>query len=366
MVSTPAEQQPDHQEAQIPQSDTLHQDDGERQPHTSNRSLNSGQICIAILFTAVLVWLIISSRHPLYTSISTVLAILPAGFIAKIIARQLHDDAVPNSFLFTQFILGSIVLSLGVLALEFTLTLVLIAIFFRKEAVALSNSLSDSTSNPSITPEQATAQLIELLKQIPIWKMIIAVLFVSLVIAALCEEASKWMLARRYRRVNHISDNVANERRISVRGILAVASTGALGFAAVENLGFVLGLATPKKGSFPFQLVALSLLRASLAFPLHIGAQFYIALAAAQRHLLGDGPSVFASFFIAITFHGLFDAVALAALLLVTAKVIPQWAAYFVTAVQAVFVLLLMMLCRSRYKALIEREFAVSSEATAV
>ena len=144
---------------------------------------------------------------------------------------------------------------------------------------------------------------------------------------------------------------------------------GALGFAAVENLGYTLGLAeksTFSRSSFPIQLVAFSLLRDVLAYPLHIGTQFYVALAAAQRYLMNDGPSVFVSFIVGVLFHGLFDLVAFIGLILVASKIIPAWLGSVVLVLQFGFVVLLVMLCRSRYKALIERENAMSANITPV
>lgn len=312
--------------------------------------------CVGTILAFFLLLLILWSPNPWYSLLFMVLAILPSLIIGLFIKRYLQDDAVPASFLWTQFFFGAIPLIVIVLIIELIFSVIILSVLLNKEFQELSKFLDSSE-------EISDEDLINKVKAIvPLYKFILIVLIMAFVVAALVEEAAKWILARRYQRVDLLSDNQSNNRHVSVRGIIAVASAGALGLATVENVAYVLGLSSAvTKTVFPFRRIGLTLLRDVLAFPVHVCNTSYIALAAAQRKLFGGGPSVYIAFLVAVAFHGTFDAVSLVSAGLIAYDKLPNWFEAIVVIIQIALVIALVVLCRTRFKSLLERERAINS-----
>lgn len=320
--------------------------------------INPCLIIVVILYAITIVIAVASTPSPFLTLLFVLLAILPAALIGKFIRGHLHDEAIPDGFLKTQFLFAAVPLTIVVIIVELTIMVVFVMALFSGNLEDISNALTGGDSVETDGGELMT----KLTGLVPLWKWIVLCLFLAFVVAAGTEEGAKWLLARRYQKVNELPENTPANRRLTVRGILAIACSSALGLATVENLSYVLGISQySSKSVFPFRRVGLTVLRDLLAFPIHVGGTFYIALAAAQRAVLGDGPSVLASFFVAVLFHGCFDAFALLIGLFIMLELIPDWVEFMVVVVQSVVVIGLMILCRSRFKSLIERERAVSA-----
>lgn len=103
-------------------------------------------------------------------------------------------------------------------------------------------------------------------------------------------------------------------------------------------------------------LVFLGLFRGAVALPVHVGTQLYVAVVAAQRYVFLDDVKVSTALFQAILFHGTFDAIAFISTFLVGTKRIPVWVGFLVPVADIIMVSLLLLVCRARYKALLERE----------
>lgn len=312
--------------------------------------VNPCLVIVTLLVVIVLIAAVVVSSNPFYTLIFILVAVLPAIIFLRIIKRRFHDDAVPSFFLVSQFLFAAVPLTFIVFIVETLLSLIFFFIVLSPELSALLKRQDDEPLS------------IEDLKAlIPTWKLVTLALLSGYIVAAITEESAKWLLSRRYRRINEIPSNQQNDLRISVRGVLAIASVSALGFATFENVLYLIGWSEPSKtGGFPIGRAGLAVLRDIFAFPLHIGTTFVIALVEARRFVLSDTLSVWSAFATAIFFHGTFDASALVIAALVLKGVLPEWCEAIAVAIQAVLVILLVVLCRSRFQALIERERALA------
>lgn len=310
---------------------------------------------LLFIAAAVLIAAVVTSPRPFYTLLFVILAFLPAVPVARFILRNFQDSAVSKSFLLTQFLLGAVPLIIVAGQVELVLTVIFAIMVFRSELAAAKQALSSIQGATSSTDQdKADAALQALLKVTPLWKVLIFFLLVAFITAGLVEEAGKWFVARRYRKLDNAEDS--SSARIGCRGILASACASALGFAMTENVGYVLGIANANRTGFSFGLVGLALLRGILAYPVHVGTQFYVGVSAARWHVLGDRASVAWALFVAVLFHGTFDAVAFICMVLVGLKRIPEWVGAFVPVFDVVLVGFLLLLCRGRYTALLQRE----------
>lgn len=199
--------------------------------------------------------------------------------------------------------------------------------------------------------------LASFLDMIPLWKLVVLVLLISFIIAGTIEELGKWLVARRYQKIDHDPANVQLGIQIGCNGILAIVSTGALGVATAENMLYVFAISTSNTvEQFPFQTLFYALLRTSLALPLHVALQFFVGLAAAHNHVFKEGASVTVSLLLAVLIHGTFDAIAFFSVLFNSIHLLPDIFAYFVPVLQFLIVLPVCLLCQARYKALTARE----------
>lgn len=360
-ASPPSPPRPSH-------SSALYNPTGHESPNRRNLTiLQSMHPCLVVFIIFAFIFYLVSliaTPNPFFSLLFTVLALIPALYIAHFLRRHLHDDAVPNSFLISQFFLAAIPLSIAIIVVEVMMFGLLVVVFLRSSLDKLTDALENLHAN-DVSDEQAAQVLQDLIKEIPLWKFVVLAICMAFVVAAITEETGKWIIARRYRAVNNLPENNEDsQRRIGVHGILAVASAAALGFATAENLLFVLGLSRYTSNSiFPFRRVGLTLLRDIMAFPVHVGATFYVALAAAQRSVFSDGMGVFSALLVAVFFHGSFDAVAIVASLLVALEKVQSWVEIAVIFVQLTLVCLLLLLCRNKFRAIMERDRAACAEA---
>lgn len=294
----------------------------------------------------------IVSPNPFYTLIFILVAVLPAFIWLRIIRRHFQDEAVPPYFLASQFLCATVPLTFIVFIVESLLSLIFFYIVLSKELHSLLEKAGE---------EPLSIDDLKLL--FPTWKLVLVALLSAYIIAGITEESAKWLLSRRYRAIDELDVNQDNGLKISIRGVLAIASVSALGFATFENIMYLLQWSTPtKSGGFPIIRAGLALLRDLFAFPLHIGTTFFIALVEARRHVLSDTLSLWSAFTTAVFFHGTFDASALVIAALVFKGVIPEWVEVIALVIQAFLVILLVILCRSRFQALIQREYALAME----
>lgn len=314
------------------------------------RKVNLCLCFLALLLLLAIAYIIVVSLNPLYTLIFVIIAIAPAFVIHQIIRRYFWDDAVPPYFLVTQFLLAAIPLIIIVFLLETIISALLVFTILPSEINSLFAKAPD---------EQFSIDDLKTL--VPTWKLVLLSLLSAYVVAAFVEETAKWVLTRRYRQIDELQANQERNLNIGVRGILAVAGMSALGFATIENLLYVLGwsMSPTKTKAFPFSQMGLAVLRDIFAFPLHIGTTFVIALVEARRKVFSDGVSLGTGFAIAIFFHGSFDAISLVIASLVLKDVAPSQFEYISVALQALLVVLLIVLCRGRFHALVQRERAL-------
>lgn len=220
----------------------------------------------------------------------------------------------------------------------------------------------DEIQESDLPDGDSTSVIIDALAKIlPLWKVLLFFILTSFLVAGVVEELGKWIIARRYRKIEpeRAADDDMVVPNIGCRGILASFCMTALGFAATENVFYMLGILQANRGSFSFGAAGLVLMRRLLAYPVHVGTTFYVGVAAARRHVFGDGISVGLALSVAIILHGVFDGVGFLALILVTLGKVPKWVGGGVPVFDLGLVGLLLLLCRGRYKALLEREKVV-------
>lgn len=306
-----------------------------------------------IIAIVLLVVSLVHSPRPFYSSLFVLLAFVPALPVASFIVQKFRDPAVRNSFLTTQFLLGAVPLIFIVGLVELFLSAAFAFLVFRSEISAAREALAN-LQTINATPAETDKALQQLLTIIPLWKVILFFLLVAFITAGFVEETGKWLVARRYRKLLIPED--ARAVPIGVRGVLACACAGALGFALTENVAYVLGIAKTTQSGVSFALIGIALLRGVLAFPVHVGTQFYVGLSAAESHVLRDRVSVSLALFLAVLFHGTFDAVAFVCMVLIGLKKLPEWVGLFVPVFDLMLIGFLLLLCRGRYKGLLERE----------
>ncbi len=125
-----------------------------------------------------------------------------------------------------------------------------------------------------------------------------APLYVGFVVAGVVEEAAKWLVVRWvvWRRPEF------DER---TDGIVYGARAG-LGFALLENVGYLLGAKTMSV------FVTIFVARALLTIPMHAATGALSAHYAAWRRFEGRGPGLAGGYALAVALHGGFDACLLA------------------------------------------------------
>lgn len=327
--------------------------DGEVPPPSDDDDrpkLSPSTICFLTVGCVLLLAGTASSPRPWYTLLFVSLAILPALPVARFILRNFQDPVIRKPFLLSQFLLGAFPLVILASPVEVISSGLLALAVFSSELGDARDKLESLQ-----TGEDDPEALLNALKDIvPFWKILLYFLLVAFITAGMVEEVGKWLIARRYRILRDLQQE--GSPRMGCRGILASACAGALGFAMTENMLYVLGLARATPSGFSFGLVGLALLRGMLAYPVHVGTQFYVGVTAAQRDVLADRVSIGLALLVAVLFHGFFDAVAFTCMVLIGLKHIPEWVGGLVPVFDIVLVGFLLLLCRSRYKALLERE----------
>lgn len=341
----------------------------------SSRPSKANLCTLALIFILPLALLISTSSKPWYALLFGLLAVLPAAIVAKFLVSKFSDPAVTSGFLVSQFIIGFAPLALAVIIAEGIASGILAVIIFYSELPKIEEALEDHNRNgtaayiANVISVHHTAESplpSDISKIVPLWKVILFSVLTAFLVAGAMEEIGKWLIARRYHKINQRPENVSADRQITCRGVISVACMGALGFATFENIGYVFGVSRSQKDSFPLDLLAMTVLRGILAFPVHVGTQFYIAVSAASQFILGDPTHVMMALFVAILFHGTFDAVSFLVIICVEHNFLPKWIAILVPIFDLVLITLLLLLCRGRYKAMLERERVLTSIAEPV
>lgn len=361
------------------------------QPHDEPRSSSVAvspsetptcSILCAVVVSLIWLFFLFASPRPFYAALFTFVAVLPAYLVALFVLRNFNDHAVTKSFLFSQFVIGAVPLSFAVLAVEMIITLLLFLAIFSSDLNKIFNLLGTATAsdqthhldrislrhaahafNSSSTDDNSSSDLLtkQLTEMLPFWKLLLMALLTAFIVAALTEELGKWLISRRHKLVNALQSNLNNARSISCKGILSIACIGALGFATAEHALFSLGMSLSPTPPFPFAQLGTLIFRALLAFPVHVGTQCYVAVATAQTVLFREKSRVFSALVLAVALHGSFDATPLAIGLLYVKAGFPSWTMLLTPVVQVALTVLLLVLCRARYKALLERESMLST-----
>lgn len=309
----------------------------------------------------------------MYTLLVAILTLIIIFLIARFIVQDLYDPAVTSTYLISQFFIGAVPLSIIAVVCELIVLAVLFFTIFSDNLSLILDAIRGRIPAPStrlsslqlvtVSRQNVEGQLIPvpLLKMLPLWKTIVFSVLISFFVAGTVQELAKWFIARRYRKINLDPVNAELGTQIGSNGILSISCMGALGFATSENLTYVLALSqTDISQRFPLRILLFSLLRTFLALPLHVALQFYIGLAATQNYLFEEGRSVSAALYLAIFIHGAFDAIAIVLVLLTSIEVLPDVLDYFIPGFQFFVVLLVLILCQARYRALFARERAIN------
>lgn len=330
---------------------------------TPSRSFNACSIIYLVLAAIFLVLILVLSSSPLTSAFFLFLALLPAVVCVYLIVKKLPDASLSPSFLVIQFFLGALPLVFLVFFAEYFTTFILIIALVAPQSSELQpifNALPQQEPGQKMSDEELQKLFQQIVNIIPKWKFFFALLFMAYVTAATIEEAGKWFAARRYRKI--MIDQVIEARppEIGYRAILASACMVATGFAATENIAYVVG-GSISRGGVTWGNIGLALLRGVLAFPVHVGTQFYIATSAARYAIFHEQSKVFRAFLVAVLFHGTFDFVAFGIGALVGLGKIPDWFNALVVVFDIVLVLVLLRLCTNQFRILKSKESALYS-----
>lgn len=252
--------------------------------------------------------------------VSYYLALFPCCVAFALIIYRLRDSAVSKSFLLGCVFISGVPIILLVSAMELGIMLVGILAILGDSANRLAQeymqgisdleNATDSISPGDLSPEQKKALKVaadrvwqQIKDQIPLWKILAVIFLMAFLVAAFTEEMAKYLVGRRYRRYTR-SDS---DSRIGVRGVISCFAASALGFAGSEHIMYATGYVA-QMAFFP--ALWSSVLRALLAFPLHVGTTFWIGTRAAQFAVLKQPVSFLLSISVAIFFHGTLDAMA--------------------------------------------------------
>lgn len=303
----------------------------------------------------------------LTVSLTFVVAIAPALIAYRCIRSRLllsasapHAYTVRRSALIDQVALGAVLVPLAVLVVELGTMITL------NDMLDMGGVVRDLRFG-RVTPWDVLRETLFLL-------------FEAYLVAAGTEEAAKWCMAR------YGAHHRVRER--CVAAVMAVTLAGAMGFAASEHVMYSLqgcfvrsvvksGSASVRQDGSGVQVIVevlpwwyaalLSLLRASIAFPLHIGTAMLIGVDRAKAQVFerggggggdnGDAGEQSAAAFVRsiwlpILFHGTQDAQAFFA----PAVFGPAYAPYVSLALAVAIVAWLWRIGRRRFAALLESE----------
>lgn len=227
---------------------------------------------------------ILSSPAPWWlTTLKALSVLLPAGLILSLLLYRLTDAGVSKNFVIYQVFLAGFPLYILIAVVELIFTIIAFLLLFHNEVRRVAQADKDAQ-------RQVMAKIFA---NLPTWKLIAMAFIFAFLVAALCEEAGKFLLARRWRNTGYGD--------IGLKGIVAVSTAAGLGVATTEH--FMATLASGLLSSW---------FRAVLAFPIHCGTAFLMGVKMAEGALHNmAGVGVFTILLLPISFHGMFDFVAL-------------------------------------------------------
>lgn len=126
----------------------------------------------------------------------------------------------------------------------------------------------------------------------PTSSVVIYALFVSFLVAALCEESLKYFLVTVY------PNGIQGVR--CAYGVVVLSAAGALGFATLENVGYVFQSTSTRS-------LAIAVMRALLAVPLHGATGIIIGLNVAAPLLSRDTAACYGVLALPVLIHGCYD-----------------------------------------------------------
>lgn len=314
-----------------------------------------------VLFLIRIIVGIVTSDSKLFSLLFAALAILPAVVTAWWVLRAFHDGSLPNSFLLSQYFVGAVPLFIitTILGVIFTVISALPALLLLPKEVL--KKLKDLTS---ITDEKKGQELMEQVitevKKLPAWAIVLTIFLLAFLAAGAVEEIGKWLFSRRYKRPLREATDAG--RHVGARAILASTAMVSLGFATMENIGYIIGLGSMGGSLLSFSVVGLALLRGLMSFPLHISTQLHVAVAAGHLHVFNDNTRVSVALFHAIIFHGIFDGVTYSSVALTLLEKTPAWTLLATVGAEVFLVGVLILLVRARYTGLLERERVAMSD----
>eukprot|EP00471_Norrisiella_sphaerica_P004603 CAMPEP_0184488218 /NCGR_PEP_ID=MMETSP0113_2-20130426/10599_1 /TAXON_ID=91329 /ORGANISM="Norrisiella sphaerica, Strain BC52" /LENGTH=338 /DNA_ID=CAMNT_0026870727 /DNA_START=177 /DNA_END=1190 /DNA_ORIENTATION=+ len=124
--------------------------------------------------------------------------------------------------------------------------------------------------------------------------IVISALFAAFFVAALCEEFLKYYL------VVEFPNGVKGAQ--SAYSVVVLATAGALGFATLENVGYVFHDSTGAS-------ISVAIMRAILAVPLHAATGMIIGLNVGQALMEAKRPVIWEVLWLPILLHGTYDGV---------------------------------------------------------
>lgn len=312
-------------------------------------------IMILLLLTRI-VYGIVASKSKSFSLLCTFVAVIATLIFTWWGLRSFNDGSFPNSFILSQYLVGAIplfIISIVLKALFFLIAgipaMLMLSKDFWKE---LKEYIRGGASNPE-KAQHLLHDLIDEIENLPLWVVVVTVILLLFLTGATVEEIGKWLFSRRYKRPLQEATDLG--RHVGARPILLSTAMVSIGFASMENLGRVNRLGSVAS-RLPFYMLILLLLQRLMSFPLHFGTQLHVAVAAAHRHVFRDTNKVGFALFQAILFRATFDSLGFIVTAISMLGTSRPWIFVLLLVLELLLFAMLMLLVRSRYMGLLERE----------
>lgn len=342
-------------------------DDAEYVPPSKAPYSTRARVYTALVLVFIAIHVALAKSGAGLAALNVPVSLLPA-WITLVVIRRAGGDALPRSLvvehIFVGAFLGFVVALIAELVITFFGGLLLFRADITRASQWFANDLNIDPQDPAAMLK-LTQKLKAFLHTVNIVKLVAAALGTAYIIAAGVEEFVKWLFAR----------SAKSTPNLTPTALAAAVMATALGIAALEHYFYSLqylvtsiGAGAQSGGAAPnlkpikitttnpvwaiVIAVGSSLLRAALAFPLHVGTGAIIGVAMAKQVILRQDVSVFLAWFKAVAVHGTFDAIALVLALFIYLEVIPPWAEHIGTTVQVLMAIAVLTWVRAELRQL--------------
>lgn len=318
--------------------------DEEQVADSSIQPLDCAAWGVIVFFTAILLLIIIKLGHPLLLLVATLTFVFPAFLAGVFIVRKIGDETLSKSFVFHQLFFGGFVAYIVVLIVEGLLIFGGMIALFGSDIARLDQYFPPDAA-ATMSPEQMQKALLAFFASIQLWKKLLAPILNAFLVAASIEELSKLVVGRRAK----------SRVGISPRTFLAGVMAGALGLSMTEHATYTLAMFSHSSIT---SACLISLIRAAVAFPLHLGTAMIYGIAMAEHYIKKEESNygILKAFLLAIFFHGTWDGMLMLDGALIVFQGWAQWTMLVVLGVNLVLLGVLIWICRQRFNRMLSQD----------